>query len=1050
MQRKALRRGLWRASLASIVVLLIVVGLAVGIAWKANQSQTDAERARLATQRAEAELWNAKLNEARARRIAGGPGARVESSLAVRELVQRPDLDETQILALRQEAIAQLALVDVEVSTNWIPKERDAEFFWDESCTRYVKVKAAPLGKISVRSYPGNEIVRQFEVYTNAALRRAAFSADGKLLGAGFKDGQVRVWRIEDGALLLSTRGTGASGYVYPFFSPDSRLVGVVSSQTNWARGDGLRLYDLTSGEVYLKSPLAPTFAQFTPDGRHLAIALRGELRVLATTNGNTVASVKVPVEGYTLVAWHPNGQRLAVAGGNGRLLVWDVWAATEPKAFVGHPNVITDLAFSPDGSMLLSHGWDSIANFWEPLSGRRLLAERRVGIRRFTPEGRLLAHMSEGRNEGVQTLLSRTGFRTVASTGRGAQPTDGVWIHPQSRLIAAAYPEAEGVRVWTFPDGEEVARLPGQWAQFTRDGKALLTFSRDAVRQYEIPAQFSSCGLATEWRAQMIYRPSDGRAISKGMVGADGRTLVIGENQSVVLFDLAAEREPKRFKAFSQHGSLSLDGQWLVTCKHQDYGSLIRVSTGEKLRSIPPMNWAEFSPDGRCLAVMDSAALRLYSTNAWEQGRRIRLEVGSGTGPGFCFAPDGQTFAIAYNRQDVRLHETESGRELATFSSPDPTPITGGCGLAFSSDARWLIAARNDGDIVAWELPKIRTELAKVGLDWGNENRLKAALRTASARASEASFGIISARTAGFLAASFAIGAGLFIFIMQRRMIAGYERIEAVTVEQRAKLHTAQDELVHSQKMRALGTLAAGIAHDFNNLLSVIRLSNQLAAEETKATGAARENMDAVESAVAQGETIVQSMLGYSRAATETGHEYSVAAALSETVAMLGKKFLSGIVLKLEIAPDLPLVHGARGRLEQMLLNLVVNAAEAMKGQGTLRLAARIVDACPCVLQPRRTQCYIEVSISDSGPGIPSDILPRIFEPFFTTKNAGARPGTGLGLSTVYTMAQQDGVGLGIDTSEGNGTTFRIVIPVGATNPVIDDKIQHNIGLDL
>ena len=86
LQRHALRRGLWRASLASIVVLLVVVALAVGVAWKARQSQAEAERARLATDRAESELWNAKLNEARARRIAGRPGARVESAALVRSM----------------------------------------------------------------------------------------------------------------------------------------------------------------------------------------------------------------------------------------------------------------------------------------------------------------------------------------------------------------------------------------------------------------------------------------------------------------------------------------------------------------------------------------------------------------------------------------------------------------------------------------------------------------------------------------------------------------------------------------------------------------------------------------------------------------------------------------------------------------------------------------------------------------------------------------------------------------------------------------------------
>ena len=171
--------------------------------------------------------------------------------------------------------------------------------------------------------------------------------------------------------------------------------------------------------------------------------------------------------------------------------------------------------------------------------------------------------------------------------------------------------------------------------------------------------------------------------------------------------------------------------------------------------------------------------------------------------------------------------------------------------------------------------------------------------------------------------------------------------------------------------------------------------------------------------------------------------------AALSETVALLGKKFLSGIVLKFDVAPDLPRVRGARGRLEQIILNLVVNAAEAMNGHGTLRLAGGWVysSSAPLVLQPRPAKRYIELLVSDSGPGIPEEVLPRIFEPFFTTKNAGATPGTGLGLSTVYTMAEQDGLGLGVETREGRGTTFRILIPLGATSPVIDDESQHKIG---
>lgn len=1031
LQREALRRGLWRASLASILVLLVVVALALGLAWKADQFQTEAERARIATERAEAELWNSKLNEARARRIAGGPGARVQSAASVRELVKRPDLNEAQTLALRQEAIAQLALVDLDLGTNWVTRDRPDSLFWNQTFTQFVKARS--VGRITVQSYPGEDVVRRLEAYTNAVLLRAVFSPAGDLVAASFRDGQIRVWRIADGALLLSTEGSESSNHIQPFFSPDGRLLGVISSRTNWSRGDGMRLYDLGSGELRLQYPMGPTFAQISPDGRHLAAVFRAEVRLLSLTNGGkTVASFKLPSDEHARAIWHPEGQRLAISCGKGRLMMWDPWPGSNTRTFPGHPNAITDLAFSSDGSLLLSHGWDSIANFWDPISGRRLLAENRVGIHAFNPAGNVMAEISRDRREGEQRLLSRTGFRTVASTGNAAQSTAGVWIDPSGRLVASAYPQdalGNGVRVWKFPHGEELARLPGEWAQFTPDGRALLTFSVEAVRRFEIPSP-ADWGTAAAWRAQVIHRPEGDRAmIKKGMIAADGKTLVIGEDQFAVLFDLTGERAPRRFKAPAQHGSMSPDGQWLITSKHQEPGGrLLNVSTGAKVRSVPvpAQTWAEFSPDGRYAILLDATTLKFYQTETWECVRQIPLEVGAGTPPAFSFTADGQMFAVAYNRQDVRLHDTASGRELATLSPPDPVPITGGSGLAFSSNARWLIAARNDGDLVAWELPAIRTELAKLGLDWGAQVIRNPLAGRASVPASR----LPSAPLAGLLAAIFAIAAGSFIFLMQRRMIAGYERVEAVTVEQRGKLHVAQDELVHSQKMRALGTLAAGIAHDFNNLLSVIRLSNQLAAEETKPKGAAKENMDAVESAVAQGEMIVQSMLGYSRAGAELDKEYSVAAALSETVAMLGKKFLSGIVLKLEVEPNLPPVQGARGRLEQMLLNLVVNAAEAMKGQGTLALTARLVDSCPaCVLQPRPAENFVEVTVSDSGPGISPDILPRIFEPFFTTKNAGATPGTGLGLSTVYTMAEQDGLGLGVDT--GKGTTFRIAIPV-------------------
>jgi signal transduction histidine kinase len=120
------------------------------------------------------------------------------------------------------------------------------------------------------------------------------------------------------------------------------------------------------------------------------------------------------------------------------------------------------------------------------------------------------------------------------------------------------------------------------------------------------------------------------------------------------------------------------------------------------------------------------------------------------------------------------------------------------------------------------------------------------------------------------------------------------------------------------------------------------------------------------------------------------------------------------------------------------VLLNLIVNASEAMKGSGTLTVSARPVGfpAPPVhgVLQPKAASACVELSVRDTGPGIAPNVLPRIFEPFYTTKNAGAQRGTGLGLSLVYAIAKQDGWGLDVQTVTGGGTVFTILLPASQT----------------
>jgi signal transduction histidine kinase len=256
--------------------------------------------------------------------------------------------------------------------------------------------------------------------------------------------------------------------------------------------------------------------------------------------------------------------------------------------------------------------------------------------------------------------------------------------------------------------------------------------------------------------------------------------------------------------------------------------------------------------------------------------------------------------------------------------------------------------------------------------------------------------------------------------------------QVDRLASERARALETAHVEVAHSQKMKALGTLAAGIAHDFNNLLSVVRMSNQLTGESIKGNPDLEENVNEVEHAVQQGQKLARSMLGYSREDADDAGPFALPEVVEDTVALLSKQFLSGIALTLELDRDTPLARCSRTRIEQILLNLIVNASEAMKGKGTLRIVVRKRQTAegPLVLRPRPAQCYAEVLVTDSGEGIEPEILPRIFEPFFTTKTRGVMRGTGLGLSTVYTMAEQDGLGLSVESPARRGATFRIVVP--------------------
>jgi signal transduction histidine kinase len=329
------------------------------------------------------------------------------------------------------------------------------------------------------------------------------------------------------------------------------------------------------------------------------------------------------------------------------------------------------------------------------------------------------------------------------------------------------------------------------------------------------------------------------------------------------------------------------------------------------------------------------------------------------------------------------------------------------------------------------WHLDVLRQKLAPVKLDWRSPQPNSPELAGAKTERGLPVQTTLLLSLVGFgVAALFALAT----LRRHRSAISGYLAAETKVAGRNRELEMAKVELMHSQKMQALGTLATGIAHDFNNLLSVIRMSNKLIGRETKHHPDIQENVADIEQAVMQGKSVVGSMLGYARTEDAAAGPTDVSAVVEDTVSLLSKEFLSGIALTLELDREAPKVGVGRGRLEQVLLNLIVNASEAMQGKGKLKIALHPRPVLPpktYALRPNPAAQYLELAVVDSGPGIAPEISSRLFEPFFTTKRAGSKAGTGLGLSLVYSIAQQDGLGLSVDSEPTKGATFTIVIPI-------------------
>ncbi|HAV63441.1 MAG TPA: hypothetical protein DCY13_13875, partial [Verrucomicrobiales bacterium] len=988
-RRDAVHRALTRANTAGFAIVLGVVALAlVAISLGRRAAQ---ERAR-----AEERLFEASLAQVQALRLAGRPGNRGASLDALRTAAgirQNPELLE--------QAAAVLATVDFSPLPERHPLPEDTvHVAVDRDLTAVAAADAKGALHVSRLDASAPPVFLRTDAMS---VNHLALTTGGRFV-AGIFDDRLQVWDPAAGKVLLE-RPAQLNGLLNrPLLDETEGVESILCLDDSRT----LSLRRLPDGQQLAVLQAERPWSPVAWHPRSGLVAIQAANRELELWNVKTQSRLwRLPPlpQMVSSASWSADARWLALGLGYYHLRVVDT-ATLQMTGWQGHTREEVRAILRPQGDLLASHSADGVMRIWDALAGTLQLSSGGAQPLGFDADGVRLAVWSGV--EGVrlwQTTASPVHRVLKVPPGYPAWCGDEVAFSPDGSRLVTTGPAG----LWTWETGDRApvftrAAEGGCWGLRFLDNKTLVGLGDGRLLQWR-------------WQESGLTLMTNLAGMDRGGLAFDdlhdGRAVAY-RNGGGTIIDLAGRLPDLPLEGHDGLAGFrfSPDGRW-VACGTRSHDSgrwmeafVWSAKTGERVAAFSAeRSTVLFSPDSRWLVLGTPAEYFLVEPGTWAVRHGIR-RTSSGGGAMAAFAPDGQLLAVQRDHGTVALVSPESGTELLRLTAPSAAALRR---MTFSPDGEWL-AAGSEAHVHLWHLGALQREFTGLGLG----PFIAGAPPSPTAATAPPSFVAGSIPWISGILVTMAVAIGLAIWLRQyqRQMLARHLEVEELTARRGELLQRAQTELAHSQKMRALGTLAAGIAHDFNNLLSVIRLSNCLTARAAGDHPEVRENTAEIEEAVEQGRKVVRSMLGYSSASTETTEPFQVAELLDSLVRLLGRQFLGGIEVGLHLPPDLPPVRAPRGPLDQILLNLIVNASEAMDGRGRLDLSAELATGPQpdCVLSPKPAPAYLRLVVADSGPGIAPDQLPRIFEPFYTTKNAGAKRGTGLGLSQVHELARAAG----------------------------------------